>query len=197
MGARYKQVNSIRTEFLPACEVPAVSTAVPGLSDQVLRFDWLAGMEDDPEPRCAALDAFVAGYRHWLQAQIEPRLASFQEDRLDAARRIRDRIGTAVGRMAAGVELLRRDPSAVRAFGLANLAILGATKHETWRPFQLAFLLLTCEPTINEDSDDRDLVDLIWFPTGGGKTEAYLGLMAFLICWRRMRSATRAAAPPC
>jgi hypothetical protein len=37
---------------------------------------------------------------------------------------------------------------------------------------------MALESSIDEDSDFRDCVDLIWFPTGGGKTEAYLGVMA-------------------
>jgi hypothetical protein len=54
-------------------------------------------------------------------------------------------------------------------------------------PFQLAFLLLNLESTINEDSVDRnEKVDMLWFPTGGGKTEAYLVLTAFTIICRRM-----------
>lgn len=56
-----------------------------------------------------------------------------------------------------------------------------------YRPFQLAFLLLSIEGIIDENSDDRNkIVDLIWFPTGGGKTEAYLAVGAFTILWRRL-----------
>ncbi len=56
-----------------------------------------------------------------------------------------------------------------------------------YRPFQLAFFLLNLESIIKEDSDDRNnVVDLLWFPTGGGKTEAYLAITAFTIISRRI-----------
>lgn len=61
------------------------------------------------------------------------------------------------------------------------------TYKPNYRPFQLAFFLLNIESTINEDSNDRNnVVDLLWFPTGGGKTEAYLAITAFTIISRRI-----------
>ncbi len=65
-----------------------------------------------------------------------------------------------------------------------------------WRAFQLAFLLINVPEFANEgDTDEfrkqRDNVELIWFPTGGGKTEAYLGVAAYSMFLQRIRQRSR------
>lgn len=59
-----------------------------------------------------------------------------------------------------------------------------------WRAFQIAYFLSVIESVANPSSSERDVVDLIFFPTGGGKTEAYLGVIAFTIALRRLRKSS-------
>src|SRR4030095_1056465 len=58
-----------------------------------------------------------------------------------------------------------------------------------WRPFQLAFVLMNLRSFVTPTHPDRELVDLLFFPTGGGETEGYLGRAALVSLLRRLRQA--------
>ena len=184
----------IRSDFMPATEVPMVTVDSAG-QDAVFELARLSEGSMTNE-----LAQFIDGYGEWIAAQEQA--ASSLENTAEeaAARRICERMRTARNRMRGSIEILRSDPFAAESFRLANRAMLDQMRQADrirrrdtenqrycWRPFQLAFLLTTMASAIRDNDDYRNVLDLIWFPTGGGKTEAYLGLIAFLIVWRRLQ----------
>ena len=111
------------------------------------------------------------------------------------------RAGIAADRIEAGIALLD-EPDCLEAFRIANKAMAAQGRRRlallldkqpeeitpAWRPFQLAFLLMNLKGIAEPGEADREVVDLLFFPTGGGKTEAYLGLAAFTLVLRRLRN---------
>ena len=188
-----------------------------GLAETVLDMQVLSQASDEQLP--GMLEPLVTGYRTWLGRQAmrigtDPDLGPHAE----AAEIAVDQAGRIADRLAASIQLLRDDPVARDAFRFANhtmwqqrVRTIGATlvrqgahphidqalaevdvpKNRSWRPFQVAFLLLNMpaltDPRHPERSADSGLVDLLFFPTGGGKTEAYLGLTAYTFAIRRLQ----------
>lgn len=143
------------------------------------------------------LRLFCEAYARWVKLQwlrlgdaadVSPELKYVAEAHLA-------RCEEALDRMRASVDELAANPRLRRAFQLANLAMhlqhswdSSKARHGPlrWRPFQLGFLLLSAPSSVNRDHQHRGVMDLLWFPTGGGKTEAYLALIACLGVYRRL-----------
>jgi len=192
-------IDEIATTWLPEAVVEATSTAgdpvlavlgtTPGL--EPLSAAWLA--EAGPKDLVRALRILPDAYGKWLATQRARIPTEIPGDlQGQAASHIAD--GEAAReRIARAINLLDNDSAVRRAFQLANKAMVLQrqwTKGDadlTWRPFQIAFQLLTLESLADRGSADRLIMDLLWFPTGGGKTEAYLGIIAFLLFHRRLK----------
>ncbi|MDQ1304702.1 MAG: hypothetical protein QG671_529 [Actinomycetota bacterium] len=95
--------------------------------------------------------------------------------------------------VAAGLDLLRTDPQVRDAFVLANRAVAAAANrsYDAWFPFQIAWLV-GCLPSMVDPAGHPD-VEIVWFATGGGKSEAYLGLMLTTLFYARLTGVTAGA----
>lgn len=187
-------------EPVPHFVVPAIEqTAIDDASAaaRALDVEYLESIDTDVEGVTGALSAFVDEFEFWVESQE----ASAMKLEVSEARDIAARSRLSAGRMREGIEALRHEGSAAlrTAFSLGMAAMRlqmiqsRPNKRPMWRPFQLGFLLVALESTTDEKHDDRELVDLIWFPTGGGKTEAYLALSAVTIFLRRLLHGARGA----
>lgn len=187
-------------EPVPHYVVPAIEqTALDDTSAaaKALDIEYLATADTNPEGVTESLLAFVEEFEDWVKGQEE------SADDLDShvAGDIAARSRLSADRMRSGVESLRQpgNTSLRTAFSLGMAAMrlqmiqTRPNNKPMWRPFQLGFLLVSLESTTNEQHEDRDTVDLIWFPTGGGKTEAYLALAAVTIFLRRLLHGPRGA----
>lgn len=185
----------ISVSWLPMYELCQMVAATGG-EQEALSMRFLAN--GGKEKILSALRRFADRYLDWIK-DTEARAASIEGVFKDAARSNMRLCHKAQARILHAVELLRQDEKAMRAFCLANEAMLlsreqtikkaGREFHgeATWYPFQLAFILQELPSFITSSSEERELLDLLFFPTGGGKTEAYLGLTAFVIFLRRLR----------
>ena len=192
----------LRTISVPRVEMRVTKSREIKSDSKALEMVWLAD-NADAAVTCTELSKIVEEYRDWANevgeaaSKLPPRLSPHAKAQ---SKGIDDRIA----RFEAGVEVLRTNPEAFVAFRFANEVMSRAQfrgKHRepgsrdgafkprdregTWRPFQIAFLVSSIPEMVDPTIERRNIVDVLFFPTGGGKTEAYLGLAAFAMCFRR------------
>ncbi len=160
----------LRTAWIPSAEVEKTETAdIPGVE---LSMDALGALADGPAAE-AALSPLVAEYRAWIEKQ-SGKLDGLNDPRRETARQLLSNAGFAAGRIEHGIAALAADQDALDAFRVANRAVARALKKRLgiespeWHAFQLAFILLNLPGLADPRDPQRDTVDLLFFPTGGG-----------------------------
>jgi hypothetical protein len=202
-------------EYVAPLQTPPTSEEIPALSHLTLDMKELAHMPSNEFSQ--HLKALPDAYATWIQQrkhEVEQSSKGLHEHR-DAAQAAIAHCERALRRIREGLDLITQDEIAAEAFRFANKAMwlqrvrtiyteqvrrggeadetkIDEPPNRTWYPFQLAFILLNLPGLTDLHHEDRTgganaTVDLLWFPTGGGKTEAYLGLAAYVMGLRRLQ----------
>lgn len=212
--------SAIRGTALPVFEAPSVT---PDVFANGVRIEVPVGPLAGVDPGSDGFDTVVEmahAYGAWISDREREAKESLSGSRLKASEEHLTQCKRVHARMLDGLQWLRNDPTARRAFILANRAILEQHRHfrrETrksmltsagieveagspiptwqaaglnWRAFQIGFLVASARSAVDGGHEDRKTVELIFFPTGGGKTEAYLGLAAFCLFYERLTGRT-------
>ena len=184
--------RAVRSTWLPRASVYRMKARPAGVS---LAMDDLAELTSAQELR-EWMDPLLDDYQAWIDGQ-KGKLPDLDAQRRATAESLLVEAGIALRRMSEGIDVLA-NPDALSAFRFANAAMAEAARKARpdvpkpeWRLFQLAFVLLNLAGATEPTHEDRERVDLLFFPTGGGKTEAYLGVAAFVLVLRRLRGRDR------
>lgn len=220
-----RRATSVETTWLPVGETP--QTTARAVDDAELSMEALATVT--PEELQASLAPLVAGYGEWIDdqqveaASLPTHLQEAADVALSDARRAYKRLEAGLEHVASDLEALRcfqfmnrvmRDQRIASQVAAARAADAGLTIEEaqakvrsrgastaSWRPFQLAFILMQLGALSNpvaaiRSAEHESRVELLFFPTGGGKTEAYLGLAAYTFAVRRRQGVVESADGP-
>jgi hypothetical protein len=208
-------VSEVFTSALPSFETPSVSTDIELDNGRLLTIEMeeLSKIQDGSVGDIQ-LRNMLSSYSTWIVKQ-EALIEYIYDDVLEIkAREHIEGCKVVLRRMEEGYDLVKADFNVRNAFQLANLSMYEQQKHSpkkvrkisfdeyghlriitpykhndalgAWRQFQIGFLLMCLKGACVKDSPERENVELIWFPTGGGKTEAYLGLAAFTLLYQRI-----------
>lgn len=214
--------TEVRTTVMPQYEVQVTETPGLDPSDRPAMLEMVSsGLLDmqrlatlDIDPLVDALSMLTKDYAAWIDEQ-RARVGGEVTGYATQSQQAMDRCQEIHTRLQQGIDTLKDNEKALAAFRFANRAMatqrvrsqyalamrrgedvtldkFDVLKNRSWRPFQLAFLLLSIPSLADPSHPDRvqpveAYADLLWFPTGGGKTEAYLGVAAFTMAIRRMQ----------
>ncbi len=201
----YGKCRFVQSEFIPVSEVKQMKPLeVENGERELFSLQYLS--KGNRGEIISRLSAFIDKYQDWLDRQSE---YGKREEFKRFGRAVADcltNISKCIGRLRDGISCLKSNDIAWRSFVLCNksmyrqrvsMALINgdiesasefASKMDEprWYPFQLFYLLMIIPDFVNQDSAYKDVVDLLWFPTGGGKTEAYLAVSAFIIFYERL-----------
>jgi hypothetical protein len=178
--------SHVRTEYLPSYSVQQPRAEIgPAAEDLTEMYD--------PAILTKSLSSVIHGYSEWIDGLAK--MCSKDPSYKDAKSNL-DLCTESLRRMEDGIHILADNDDARLAFCFMNKAMdlqfrweakrLGNPKRLEWYRFQLAFILQCIRGIVNPLHEDRNKCDLLWYPTGGGKTEAYLALMVFALAYRRV-----------
>ncbi|MCK6530350.1 DISARM system helicase DrmA [Myxococcota bacterium] len=187
-------VRRLATTWFPQARIYRLKAeSVPGVP---VGMGALAALPD-AGALTGAMAPLLDAYGRWI-AERRAEVGGLSPHRRETALALMERATHALSRIREGLEHLAGDPLAFEAFRLTNRAMeasaerarpgaYGPDRRPEWRLFQLAFLLLNVPSVADPRHPDRGVVELLFFPTGGGKTEAYFGVAAFAMLLRRLR----------
>jgi hypothetical protein len=202
--------DTVKSQALPRAEVLTTSTST---SDEFgkIEVEMLALADWNPKA-LAAISRLIDRYENWIDEKSSPGEGRTADDHLEACRNFLADIregwqlaltnddvrrclcwtsrSMAMQQEAYGA-ILRPLKVAEDETASVGGKVLRNGDPPTWRSFQIAFLLANLAPTIDSKHKRRNTLDVIWMPTGGGKTEAYLALAAFVMLWRRLRASDK------
>ena len=182
-------VKEICSSFIPTYRMLQMMPRSLENSEYLLMKYW---KNTERQTACNSLYRMIIEYENWFKNLKENK--KMVSDYEKPAKQSFHNISECIERLKKGIRILKENDIAWKSFVYMNEAMLlqrVKTKNcdentVKWYPFQMAFIVQIIPDIIENKNDYHNKVDLLWFPTGGGKTEAYLGLAAFTIFYRRL-----------